>query len=203
MRESRVGSEPREARGGCPTADRASLTRVVGTGKGRSLHLTRAVGTLETGTPVTAPPPPPGVRLRSAGMPRAQPDRSAPGGVGIPARRPTSSLTIFPLAAGRHRYSPRGAGVTPENFPWRGCAGDFHSPLRGLRSEAVLGRHLGLSRDRGWGWRTPFPPFPLTPLHTPRRSGRLALHSYFPSGLRWVGGFAWAEDFRFWGTPPF
>lgn len=149
------------------------------------------------------PPPPPGVRLRSAGMPRAQPDRSAPGGVGIPARRPTSSLTIFPLAAGRHRYSPRGAGVTPENFPWRGCAGDFHSPLRGLRSEAVLGRHLGLSRDRGWGWRTPFPPFPLTPLHTPRRSGRLALHSYFPSGLRWVGGFAWAEDFRFWGTPPF
>lgn len=43
--------------GGCPTADRASLTLGDGRGQRRALHLTLAVGTPETGTPVTVPPP--------------------------------------------------------------------------------------------------------------------------------------------------
>lgn len=54
--------------------------------------------------------------------------------------------------------------MTLENFPRRGCAGDFHSPPRGLRRGAALEGHLGLSRDRGSGFRgTPFPPLPLAP----------------------------------------
>ena len=66
MRGSRVGSGPRGAQGGCPTADQASLT--LGW-KGAALDRSRRdPGDLDARH---SPHPSPAARLRSSGMPRA------------------------------------------------------------------------------------------------------------------------------------
>lgn len=164
-------------------------------GRARALHLTRAVGIPETRAPVTAPPSarrPSALRGDAPGSPRpAGPRRRAdpredPGSAPHPLADPSP-----PPGPGRASVQPRGAGVTLENFPRRGCAGDFRRPPRGRRAGAVLEGHLGLSRDRGSGFRGAASlHFPSRPAHPEacRVPGPPLLLGFEMGGWLCVGG---------------
>lgn len=100
MRGSRVGSGPRGARGGCPTADPASMTLGSGhrQGKGAALDRSRR----DPGDPDArhSPHPPPGASLHSSGMPRASVGAQRPGDPGSAPHPPADPSPFWPRAGG-------------------------------------------------------------------------------------------------------
>lgn len=174
--------------GGYLSVDRASLTRSSRREQWKVAALDRSrrdPGDRDARHSLPSAPSPPLLR----GDAPARPGRlaSAARGSRLMPHPPTDPSPFWPRAGGG-RCSRRGARVTPENFPGTGHAGDFHSHPRGPRSGVVLGGHLGLPRDRGWGLRDScFFHFPLPPLHIPRRPGSHVFRSPLPLGFVMAG----------------
>lgn len=100
MRGSRVGSGPQGARGGCSTADHASLTPGGGCGHGKGAALDRS--RRDPGDPDArhSPHSPPAARLHSSGMPRASIGAQRRGDPDSAPHPPADPSRFWPRAGG-------------------------------------------------------------------------------------------------------
>lgn len=162
------------------------------------------VWTPETGTPVTAL-----ARPRRLSAPRGD----APGStrlVGAQRLRDPCSAPHAPFSlltpGGRGRCSLRGGEVNPRTSWGEGARG-ISTVFPAAPSVGRCWECPGVFRDRGGGGEVLGDSFSSTshdPLARPEASEAPCWPPPPPaaaSGLRWVGGFAWAEDFRVWGLP--
>jgi hypothetical protein len=147
MRGSRVGSGPEGVWDGSPTAALASLTAGDEFWQGRTLHLTGAAGTLETGTPVTTTTPP---VCALGGCPGLNPAGQRPAARNLGLAFDLPAVPSVLARGGQREVQSWGAEVA-EKFPGRGCAGDFRRPPWRPPQWGDVGGHLGLSQTRGWG----------------------------------------------------